>query len=174
MKEKQCSACDEVKPVSEFRSDRSKKTGYSSNCKDCKTIGWLTGLLCMSDEQREQLRMRKKKYAVEYRRQNEGCGVEYRSQHKERYLEHQRRWQATNRGLTRNYTRTRKKQLDQRTFPEQREAINAFYQNCPPGYHVDHIVPITHPLVSGLHVLANLQYLTANENSRKRNRFTIE
>ena len=52
--------------------------------------------------------------------------------------------------------------------------IREFYRNCPKGYHVDHIIPLRGRLVSGLHVLENLQYLTAEENMRKGNRFIIE
>lgn len=51
------------------------------------------------------------------------------------------------------------------------EEIIKFYENCPDGYHVDHIIPLKGKLVSGLHVLANLQYLTAEENLRKGNKF---
>ena len=41
-------------------------------------------------------------------------------------------------------------------------------------HHVDHILPIKHPLVSGLHVPENLQILTARDNSRKRNKIPAE
>jgi len=51
------------------------------------------------------------------------------------------------------------------------EKISAFYSNCPVGYHVDHIVPLQNTNVSGLHVLDNLQYLTALENIQKSNKF---
>jgi hypothetical protein len=38
------------------------------------------------------------------------------------------------------------------------------------GFEVDHVVPLQHPSVCGLHVWANLQVLSKEENSRKRNR----
>lgn len=39
-------------------------------------------------------------------------------------------------------------------------------------YHVDHVVPLRHPLVCGLHVETNMQVITADDNWRKHNRFT--
>jgi len=47
------------------------------------------------------------------------------------------------------------------------EAIKKFYANCPKGYEVDHIIPISK---GGLHVLENLQYLTISENRKKHNK----
>jgi hypothetical protein len=54
------------------------------------------------------------------------------------------------------------------------EAIKEFYANCPPGYEVDHIYPLLGETVSGLHVLANLQYLTRAANRSKRNKLEVQ
>lgn len=54
---------------------------------------------------------------------------------------------------------------------EESKRIEQFYINCPKGYQVDHIYPLQGELVSGLHVLSNLQYLTVTENASKRNKF---
>ena len=50
-------------------------------------------------------------------------------------------------------------------------AIRDFYAARPEGMQVDHIIPLRGETVSGLHVLANLQYLTPKENASKKNSF---
>ena len=45
--------------------------------------------------------------------------------------------------------------------------IKEFYKNCPAGYEVDHIIPLSK---GGLHTLTNLQYLTITENRKKSNK----
>jgi hypothetical protein len=67
----------------------------------------------------------------------------------------------------------RKRGLHRPTWQSIEELAN-FYKGRPTGYHVDHIIPITHPLVCGLHVISNLQYLTKEDNLSKNNTYIIE
>lgn len=53
------------------------------------------------------------------------------------------------------------------------DAIKVIYEKCPPGHHVDHIIPLKGRVVCGLHVAENLQYLTASENCRKSNKVLL-
>ncbi len=47
------------------------------------------------------------------------------------------------------------------------KSLQQFYMNCPAGYEVDHIIPVSK---GGLHTLENLQYLTISENRKKSNK----
>ena len=55
----------------------------------------------------------------------------------------------------------------------EKDLIQQFYENCPDGYEVDHILPLQGKFVSGLHVLNNLQYLTSTENKSKGNKVSL-
>lgn len=69
------------------------------------------------------------------------------------------------------YTARRKKQIELATPPwADKAAIQAFYDNCPAGYAVDHVIPLLGKDVCGLHTVENFQYLTIEENVRKGNR----
>jgi hypothetical protein len=58
--------------------------------------------------------------------------------------------------------------LKNQTPPDvDKKALQEFYLNCPEGYEVDHIIPVSK---GGLHCLSNLQYLTISENRRKSNK----
>lgn len=76
------------------------------------------------------------------------------------------------RNLKRFYSNNRKARVDDRVPPWFcYEEVRQFYIDCPEDMVVDHIAPLRGKNISGLHVLENLQYLTFEENSRKREKF---
>jgi hypothetical protein len=100
----------------------------------------------------------------------------WRDENKERARETGKAWKARN--LTRrratNAATERKRQLkikQQTPAWADLRRIAEFYANCPPGHHVDHVVPVNGRTVCGLHCEANLQYLTDRENWDKGNRY---
>ena len=84
------------------------------------------------------------------------------------------RYQSSVKGLkVRNATdaKRRSSRLQRTPAWADLEAIKQFYLNCPKGYHVDHDVPLQGENISGLHVLNNLVYLTAEDNLKKGNKW---
>jgi 5-methylcytosine-specific restriction endonuclease McrA len=71
---------------------------------------------------------------------------------------------AKNRETYKRYIARRKYQTP---IGEDIKALQQFYLNCPKGYEVDHIIPLSK---GGAHSLENLQYLTKEENRRKSNK----
>ena len=80
-------------------------------------------------------------------------------------------WRQRNKGRVKSYwAKRRAVKLERTPAWADTKAISAFYEKCPKGYHVDHIIPLQGTTVCGLHVLENLQYLPARENQRKFNK----
>lgn len=98
--------------------------------------------------------------------------IEWRKNNPEKWSEYQRRYKDNNRHLI-NAKESRRRAAKNNATPKWAdiETIKLFYECCPAGCEVDHIVPLKSDIVCGLHVETNLQWLPASENRRKGNRF---
>lgn len=99
----------------------------------------------------------------------------YLSNRRER-IENAQRWFAENkerrRPYMRHYQNARRRNMGRATPPwADLDELRKFYEDCPEGYEVDHIIPLKGKNVCGLHCVENLQYLTRSDNAAKHNWF---
>lgn len=120
------------------------------------------------ENNKDKLKETKRLYHIKNREKMCQKTLTWQKNNKKRTNEKNRRWRKINKGKVNALTAKRYAAKRQRT-PKWADlkAISKFYENCPEGYEVDHIYPLMGDIVSGLHVLNNLQYLKAEENRKK-------
>lgn len=102
-------------------------------------------------------------------------GKLHRDSNREYYREHARQYYKNNKEYFIYHSSLRRaRELQALPKWSDTEAIYNIYLNRPKDYHVDHIIPLVSKWVCGLHVAENLQYLSAEDNRYKSNKFDIE
>lgn len=103
----------------------------------------------------------------------------WRESNRDKFRERVRRWRAKNPGqVTAQAAQRRAARTKATPLWADRDKIKALYvearrmRDNGEDVHVDHIVPLNHPDVCGLHVPWNLQVIPATENLRKSNKLT--
>lgn len=153
---KRCKFCQETKPLSEFYKKKQMKDGYYNHCKSCHSERYT------------------KKWYKENKSRRKELSDQWRSKNRKRWNELIRKQYHSNiersRELGLKYERRRSRIKSSPVSKPWKEAIDFIYENCPEGYHVDHIVPLQGKNVCGLHVPWNLRFLSVTENLLKSNR----
>ena len=122
-------------------------------------------------------------YFKKRREENIDYRKKYYEENKEKYTESGKKWRIHNVHLRRAIeSKRRSKKLNATpTWISQLETqqIKSLYKQATDlelttgiPHHVDHFIPLIHPLVCGFHCFSNLRVITAKENLQKGNKFT--
>ena len=189
--------CGEEKPTIEFVVDKRRKFGYTNCCKLCH------GQKCKEyyRSHKKQSFEYSRKWCKKNPEKRKEIYTKSYHRNKEKSDETKREWLKNNpekrKETMHNYYLRNKKKNKSRGAECCRRRQGMLKQQCPPWadmemikaiysgariatilfgkeFQVDHIVPLKHKYVTGLHVPDNLQILTKSENSRKNNRFIVE
>ena len=151
-------------------------------CEECNAIA-LEGSKKRYQKNRDSIIERTKKYGKEHPEMRRKAALEHYHRNRTALLpekrERAKKFRDENPGLVRGHIHQRRKGRKLATPPWANiKAINKIYVDARSAAkmdgikrHVDHIIPLVHPLVCGLHVETNLQILTAEENMAKKNTF---
>lgn len=170
-----CTKCGELKPAAGFyiRENGKRRT----DCKKCHAIkgrAWV-----------EKNRAKRLEAALKYYRNNKDKSREWKRRNSFRAKQWDREHPVEVRAMKAkwakahpekvcadaNYRRTVK--LKATPAWVRRAALDSIYAEADRlGLEVDHIIPLRHPLVCGLHVPANLQIIDQSTNRKKSNKFS--
>lgn len=165
---KTCSKCKKTKELKDFCKDKNSLDGLCYSCRSCRA----TYRKVYNKAAKEKV----DKYNKEYQQKHKNNLAEKRkldrSKNPEKYKKRYSNWSSQNKHIEREKSAARRVRTKKQTpIWARKKDIRNFYKDCPANYHVDHIVPLKGKNVSGLHCLKNLQYLKAEANLRKGNRY---
>ena len=184
-----CTTCDMIQSLENFSKNKTTKDGYSYTCKACekvrKAASYIANKHHITQKQKlardmnpEKEKLRKQKYYANNKTKRLTAAKQYRDSNKERYLLQQKMYKTTYKGritkaVAESKRREQKYNAATKLTTEEQHLIRCVYEFCAfktkctgIQHHVDHIKPLSK---GGLHVLSNLQILTASDNLKKSN-----
>lgn len=151
----------------------------NSQCCECVLERWKKG------QEKESLRRRKRREANPA--WERAYHAAYREKNHEQSLVKVRKWRAGNHKRIREYNREyhsnnphvfraiaaarRARKLQAQPGWSELAEIKRLFASRPEGFHIDHGIPLQHPLVCGLHVPCNLEAIPNAQNLAKSNHF---
>ncbi len=182
---KTCSVCGVVKPLLDFVKDNRKKAGVGARCKVCHNS--MTRKYDADRQYTPEQIARKREYydrwkqemaaSVEFQESIRRAKEKWRQANADAVREKNRRWKAANKDRVAEHVRHRQAKL-RRAVPSwaDRAKMLEIYRFAEEfraaGFdvHVDHIIPLSGEMVSGLHCEGNLRVCLASVNQSKGNR----
>lgn len=170
-----CSKCGEEKIESDFAARSDRPRGFTSKCKVCLKAVNKAAYTKSAETNRAR--------AAAYREVNPPTGsvyqAAYREAHREKSREYFRQYAKDNphKKLATSVSRRAKKLNATPSWSDPKQVEEVYRRAkkveaaCGTTMHVDHIVPLVHPLVCGLHCEANLRVLPAKKNLSKGNNY---
>lgn len=168
-----CRTCKAEKPLTAFFRNKTYSCGYNTQCKQCAKEYYAERN--KDPEVKAANNARHRAWAEKNKGKSLAIKKRYRDSNREKMLAYARQWSKENRG-TKNANwqryRARKKQATVWNDPAidyvycAADVIKGVYGGRP---DVDHIIPLKHDLVSGLHVAQNLQLMNPSANYSKGN-----
>ncbi len=189
---KKCYKCREEKPLSQFSRNRAKRDGLTEACKPCTA----ENKRLHHKLHPEKARARARRHYAENQEKARANVRKYRAENPEKSRVSIEKWRATNADKVSAYKKSWKKRnphiaiancahrhaTKMHACPEwaDRKEIAKIYamarelsMRTGVKHHVDHVVPLRHPLVCGLHAPNNLQAIPAQHNLTKNNKFFV-
>lgn len=145
-KVKKCGSCKEVKPLSGFHKNKSQYDGLNGKCKECR-----------KEYDAEWCLANREKVLAWKRQANKNMTLKSRINKN-----------------TLNRLRARRLKTATPPWADRKEIRYIYSLAAERGLAVDHIVPLKHKLVCGLHVPDNLRCIPVRMNATKSNKFDQE
>lgn len=170
---KNCKTCQVPKSQDSFYF---RKSGTAElTCKTCRNLS--NKLYRYSNE--DTVKAAKKAYSEVNKEKLNQTSKLWDEENHDRKLENISSWAKSNPEKRRGYKAKRRSIKSQATPPwltdSDKKLIQELYiqaKNMAGNFHVDHVIPLVHPLVCGLNVLANLKIVEAKVNLKKGASFT--
>jgi hypothetical protein len=180
---KSCTKCKILKETLDFYKNIRHHDGLQHICKNCTKLynkiyrekNPLCSKVC-SKRWRFENKDHVAAYSKNYDQRNIESRIERSRSWKRKNAEYvsatKRQWRLKNPALVKA-NKAKRRAIKKQAMPSwiSKESFVTIYKNCPENMQVDHIIPLKHKDVCGLHVPWNMQYLSKFDNFRKNNRF---
>lgn len=184
---KTCTKCKEEKELEDFPKHKKMKDGHINQCKVCRSA-YIKQHYKNNKEQYQknskQWREDNKEYCQEYKKQYAKDKEEYLKEYRAAWYQGRKNepeFKTIRNKRKATYRATKLKatpiwstnELQQLVIEEAYSLAQLRTKQTGITWHVDHIIPLQHNKVCGLHVAENLQVIPASENLRKNNTYHV-